>query len=174
MITDKQVRRLRALLVQGETLSRAAWKTGMDRKTARKHRTGKLPSESQPEHDWRTREDPFHEVWEEVFEQLNAQPRLKAKTLFKWLQRKHPGKFQDGQLRTFQRGVKRWRATHGPQKEVFFSQVHKPGRLCALGLHVHERPAGHDPRPTLRSSLVSLRADLLELGMGDDLFLREL
>ena len=131
MITDKQVRRLRALLVQGETLSRAAWKTGMDRKTARKHRTGKLPSESQPEHDWRTREDPFHEVWEEVFEQLNAQPRLKAKTLFKWLQRKHPGKFQDGQLRTFQRGVKRWRATHGPQKEVFFSQVHKPGRLCA-------------------------------------------
>ena len=31
----------------------------------------------------------------------------------------------------FQRGVKRWRATAGPAKEVFFSQVHDPGRLCA-------------------------------------------
>ena len=28
-------------------------------------------------------------------------------------------------------GVKRWRATAGPAKEVFFSQVHHPGRLCA-------------------------------------------
>ena len=131
MITDKQACRLRELLVRGETLSRAAWKTGMDRKTARTHRTGKLPSERAREHDWRTREDPFHEVWDEVFEQLEAHPTLKAKTLFKWLQRKHPKRFQDGQLRSFQRGVKRWRATCGPQKEVFFSQVHKPGRLCA-------------------------------------------
>jgi hypothetical protein len=34
-------------------------------------------------------------------------------------------------LRTFQRGVRRWRATQGPEKEVFFSQVHEPGRVCA-------------------------------------------
>lgn len=131
MITDRQVRRLRALLASGETLSRAAWKTAMDRKTARTYRSGKLPSERAREHDWRTREDPFSGVWEEVFEQLDQQPGLQAKTLFRWLQRKHPGRFQDGQLRTFQRGVKRWRATRGPQKEVFFSQVHEPGRLCA-------------------------------------------
>ena len=51
MITDRQVRRLRTLLVRGETLSRAAWKTGMDRRTARKYRTGKLPSEQAAEHD---------------------------------------------------------------------------------------------------------------------------
>ncbi len=131
MITDRQVRRLRMLLIRGETLSRAAWRTGMDRKTARTHRSRPLPSETEREHAWRTREDPFHEVWGEVFEQLEVQPGLKAKTLFQWLQRNHPGRFQDGQLRTFQRGVKQWRATHGPHKEVFFSQVHKPGRLCA-------------------------------------------
>jgi hypothetical protein len=59
----------------------------MDRKTARTHRTGPLPSESEREHDWRTREDPFQEVWDEVFEQLDAQPGPKAKTLFQWLQR---------------------------------------------------------------------------------------
>ncbi len=131
MITDRQVLRLRKWLARGETLSRAAWKTGMDRKTARTYRMGKLPSERATEHDWRTREDPFEEVWQEVFEQLEANSALQAKTLFAWLQRRYPGRFQDGQLRTFQRGVKRWRATCGPQKEVFFGQVHPPGQLGA-------------------------------------------
>ena len=54
-----------------------------------------------------------------------------AKTLFADLQRRYPGRFPDGQLRTFQRRVKHWRAAHGPAKEVFFAQVHTPGRLCA-------------------------------------------
>jgi nucleotide-binding universal stress UspA family protein len=103
----------------------------MDRKTARKYQSGKLPSERAADHEWRTREDPFAEVWHQVVEQLEANAGLQAKTLFQWLQRTYPGRFQDGQLRTFQRGVKRWRATRGPQKEVFFGQVHQPGRLCA-------------------------------------------
>ncbi len=151
MITDRQVRRLRRLLVAGETLSRAAWKTGMDPKTARKYRDGKLPSERATEHTWRTREDPFEEVWEEVHELLDENHGLQAKTLFEWLGRKYPGRFDEGQLRTFQRGVKRWRATRGPQKEVFFSQVHSPGRLCAsdftwmndLGVTIRRRPFEH-------------------------------
>ncbi|MFT5526073.1 MAG: hypothetical protein ACI9HK_004044 [Pirellulaceae bacterium] len=49
MVTDEQVRQLRKLLAQGETLQRAAWKTGMDRKTARKYRSGKLPEERNSE-----------------------------------------------------------------------------------------------------------------------------
>jgi hypothetical protein len=37
----------------------------MDEKTARKYREiGKLPSELQQEHDWRTRKDPFEEAWD--------------------------------------------------------------------------------------------------------------
>ena len=74
MTTDRQVRRLRELLIRGETLSRAAWKTGMDRKTAGKYRDGKLPSERARDHDWRTRDDPFAEVWDEVHEQLSENP----------------------------------------------------------------------------------------------------
>jgi hypothetical protein len=66
-----------------------------------------------------------------VHEQLLEAPGLEAKTLFAWLQTKYPAKFDNSQLRSFQRGVKRWRATAGPAKEVFFSQVHHPGRLCA-------------------------------------------
>ena len=129
MINDRQVAQLRKLLAHGESLSRAAWKTGMDEKSARKYRSGSFPSEQQRPHDWRTRDDPFDEVWDEVFEQLEAEPKLQAKTLFAELQRKYPGRFQDGQLRTFQRGVKRWRVTSGPPKEVYFSQMHEPGRL---------------------------------------------
>ena len=46
-------------------------------------------------------------------------------------QTEHPGRFADGQVRTLQRRLKQWRALHGPAKEVFFAQVHHPGRLCA-------------------------------------------
>ena len=45
MIKDRQVRQLRRLLAEGMTLERAAWKTGMDRKTASKYRSGEVPSE---------------------------------------------------------------------------------------------------------------------------------
>ena len=104
----------------------------MTEKTARRYRTlGKLPSESKIERDWRTRPDPFESVWPQVEEQLIVNPGLQAKTLFAWLQREHPGQFQDGQLRTLQRRIKQWRATDGPAKEVFFRQVHHPGDLCA-------------------------------------------
>jgi hypothetical protein len=132
MIKDRQVKRLWRVLSSGNTLAQSADKANMDEKTARKYRRlGRLPSEVAPERSWRTREDPFIEVWAEVHAQLQDASGLEAKTLFAWLQSKHPGKFDDSQLRSFQRGVKRWRATAGPAKEVFFSQVHHPGRLCA-------------------------------------------
>lgn len=109
----------------------AAAKAGMDVKTARKYLdSDKLPSESRPERTWRTRQDPFEEVWEEVRNQLESNPGLEAKTLFAALQRANPGRFADGQLRSLQRRVKRWRATQGPGREVFFRQQHVPGRLC--------------------------------------------
>jgi len=132
MTTDKQVRRLFTLMQSEKTLSVAAAKAGMDEKTARKYlRQGKLPSETQKEHTWRTRKDPFADVWAEVRAKLELNPGLEAKTLFEDLQRRYPGQFQDGQLRTLQRRVKRWRALEGPPKEVFFPQEHQPGRLCA-------------------------------------------
>ncbi|HWH56989.1 MAG TPA: IS21 family transposase [Terriglobales bacterium] len=108
----------------------AAAKAGMDPKTARKYlRGGQLPSESKEDRNWRTRPDPFAEVWEELRGLVDANPGLEAKTLFESLQRQHPGRFSDGQLRTLQRRLKHWRGTEGPGKEVFFSQKHVPGRL---------------------------------------------
>lgn len=130
----------------------AAAQAGMDVKTARKYRQlGRLPSEVAVTHNWRTREDPFAEVWEEVRQELAVNPGLQAHTLLAALQRKYPGRFQDGQVRTLQRRIKTWRALEGPAKEVFFAQVHEPGRLCQsdfthlsdLGIALAGQPFDH-------------------------------
>jgi transposase len=132
MITDNQVRKLKKDLIQGKTLEVSAARSGMDEKTARKYRgLNKLPSEIKAGRirDWRTRGDSFREIWEEVKAFLNVNDGLEAKTLFQYLQREYPGRFSDGQLRTFQRRVKNWRAVEGPAREVYFPQKHKPGKL---------------------------------------------
>ncbi|HEX3572575.1 MAG TPA: IS21 family transposase [Acidobacteriaceae bacterium] len=130
MVTDAQVRRLKRLSKMEQNQEIAAAKAGMDAKTARKYlREGRLPSENRVDRTWRTRPDPFTEVWEEVRQLVDANPGLEAKTLFEALQREHPGRFADGQLRTLQRRLKHWRATEGPSREVFFAQKHVPGRL---------------------------------------------
>ena len=55
---------------------------------------------------------------------------FRSKTLFEDLQRRYPGRFADGLLRTLQRRIKRWRALKGPTKDVIFPQNHRPGALC--------------------------------------------
>jgi len=152
MVTDQQVRRLMKLTPKAKTLASAAAKAGMDEKTARKYRQlGQLPSTLKAEHLWRTRPDPFAEVWGPIEQHLELNPGLEAKTLFADLQRRHPGRFADGQLRTLQRRIKSWRAVHGPSKEVFFAQVHRPGQLCQsdfthmskLGVTIQGQPFDH-------------------------------
>lgn len=131
MVTDQQVRKLMELQNKEKTKSAAAAKAGMDEKTARKYlRLGKLPSQVKEAHTWRTREDPFMEVWGKAKEFLELNPGLEAKTIFDHLQREYPGRFADSQLRTFQRKVKRWRALEGPPQEIYFPQQHYAGELC--------------------------------------------
>jgi hypothetical protein len=130
MVTDQQVRRLKKLRTLGYSQDLSALKAGMNVKTARKYlNEEKLPSELKPEHNWQTREDPFSDDWPEIEEKLKLNDGLEAKTVFDYLQRKYPGKYSDGQLRTLQRRFKIWRALNGVPREVFFDQVHKPGEL---------------------------------------------
>jgi hypothetical protein len=58
---------------------------------------------------WRTRNDPFEDVNEEIYAELRRRPHAAAKTIFLELQQRYPGTFKDGQLRTLQRRVKEWR-----------------------------------------------------------------
>lgn len=127
-VTDSQVRKLMEELAKHGVLGLAAAKAGMDPKTGAKYRDlGKFPSQLKELRGWRTREDPFEADWPALAEMLKDAPELEAKTLFETLLAEHPGQYEPGQLRTLQRRVGEWRAKHGPDKEVFFAQEHRPG-----------------------------------------------
>lgn len=135
MVTDAQVRRFREKRMDGNTVGAAAAAAGMSERTARHWREGALPSATKSARTWRTREDPFEDVWAtEVVPRLAAdtERRLQALTLFDWLCDRYPGRFEPGQVRTLQRHVRDWRAQHGSDVEVYFEQTAIPGREGAL------------------------------------------
>ena len=152
MITDQQVRLLMKELGRNKPLTTAAAKAGISERTARRWRQrGVLPGETVKPRYWRTREDPFADVWLEVEAMLDLDAGLQAKLIFEQLQKQHPGRFEPGQLRTLQRRIRRWRALRGPDKEVFFPQELEPGWQCQsdftdmgrLGVQVGGRPYRH-------------------------------
>src|SRR5258706_16210742 len=114
-------------LNEGETLERSALKSGMSETTARRYRKGAAPKGDRPGRTYRTRSDPLAEVWTENEKMLEGAPGLEAKTIFERLCERPEARFTDGQLRTLERKIRRWRAERGPEKEVMFPQEHRPG-----------------------------------------------
>ena len=81
MVRDEQVRRLRKLSNTEKNQELAAAKAGMDPTTARRYlRLERLPSELKKERLWRTREDPFSEVWGAVQKQIKQSPGVRSAT----------------------------------------------------------------------------------------------
>jgi transposase len=117
-------------LNEGETLELAALKSGMSENTARRYRKGALPKGRRDQRTYRTRADPFEAVWPDVERMLESAPGLEAKTIFARLCERPEATFSEGQLRTLQRKIRRWRAEHGPHKEVMFPQQHRPGEYA--------------------------------------------
>src|SRR4051794_7446045 len=114
MVSDEQVKRLWRLAGQKLSLEIASAKAGMDPKTARKYlQDRRLPSEMRQKHTWRTRPDPFADSSEDTRHFLAAEPGLQGKTLFEHLQQVRPGRFSDGQVRTWRRPIRYLRATEG-------------------------------------------------------------
>ena len=113
---------------KGTTQHLAAARAGMSERTARRYeRAGKLPSQLKEPRTWRTRQNPFEQDWPWVVEQLQRDPALQGATLFALLCAEHPGTYRPTQVRTLQRQIATWKATQGPEKEVYFEQVHTPG-----------------------------------------------
>lgn len=106
----------------------AAAKAGMTANTARKYAKRGGTVLTSKDRDYRTRRDPFADVWEQVQEMLKRDEGLEAKTLLQWLQETYPDKFKPSQLRTLQRRVGQWRALNGAEKEIFFPQDIQPGK----------------------------------------------
>jgi transposase len=162
VLTDGEVRKLHELRGEGKSMPRVALRLGCSKGTVRRYvraGPGSLPSAMKKPRDWRTRADPFAEVWATVVPWLEGEAEsdevcseeFEAKTLFDWLCDENPGKFQEGQLRTFQRRVRDYRALHGSKKEVFFAQLHRPGEkaesdfteMKSLGITIAGVPFDH-------------------------------
>lgn len=151
-VKDAQVRKLMEEHNKHQSVVLASMKAGMDRKTGRKYiKAGKLPSDMATERTYKTRQDPFGKDWLQIKTMLADANELEAKALFEWLQEQHPGRYEPGQVRTLQRRIKHWRATEGPDKEVFFAQEHIPGEAMQtdfthgnkLGVTINGEPFDH-------------------------------
>ena len=150
--TDAQVRIIMREREKGRTQEQAAARANLrSRKTVAKYeRLEQLPSERQQPRQYRTRSNPFEDDWPTVEKMLEDAPALEAKALFEWLCERHPGRYQSGQLRTFQRHVSTWRALHQKQTAIL-EQVHRPGEvlqtdgtwLTELGVTIQGQPFKH-------------------------------
>lgn len=134
MVSDRQLSRLFREFDRKGIMTVSAAKAGMDAKTARKYikNRPKSPEELQVKHTWRTRPDPLASIWDQALRMLEDAPDLEATTIFEHLLAGSEGTLQESHLRTFQRRVKEWRISHGPDKEVFFPQVKIPGEVMQL------------------------------------------
>jgi len=150
--TDAQVRVIMNERIQGKTQQQAAVSANLkSRKTVAKYeKLNKLPSQLKQPRQYRTRPDPFADVWSEVVPKLEQSPHLEAKALFEWLCEQHPDCFCPNQLRTFQRRVSDWKALH-QEKLACLPQAHPPGEvlqtdgtwLSELGITLQGHPFEH-------------------------------
>lgn len=103
---------------------RTAWRKGEIRPTHRKP--------AKPPRTYRTRLDPFAEVWPAILEQLRVSPDLVAKDLFRQLQTENPGLFPDCQLRTLQRRIKEWRSEMARRLIMSAEEMVGDSRIAAI------------------------------------------
>ena len=129
MITKEQVKIYMENRKNKSTQAVAAARAGISAPTAHKIDHDNHRPKKDRKHDWKTRKDPFAEVWDKSVKPLLEQGVYEATFILEELQQQYPEKYTTAMLRTLQRKIKRWRALYGKAKEVMFSQVHKPGIL---------------------------------------------
>jgi len=133
MITQQQYQRLMSEYEKRGKIIGSAMKADIDRHTARKYlQAGQGPAQLQVKHTWRTRPDPLAKVWDEVVRMLQGTPELGSQTLFEYFLARPDSGWEESHRRTFFRRVRQWRATQGPEQEVFFAQDQLPGQLLQL------------------------------------------
>lgn len=133
MVNQQQYRRLLSQYAKGRNMSQSALAAGIDRKTARKYiRSNQSPDELHRPSRRSHRPDPLIAIWPQARQMLGDSAGLEAKALFEYFLAKPESGLEARHLRTFQRRVSRWRATEGPEKEVYFPRKHTPGESMEL------------------------------------------
>jgi hypothetical protein len=80
------------------------------------HRKEKVDLRKVPR-TWRSRKDPFEDVWDEVRLRLELTPEYSPTAILKWLMEKYPERFKQNQLRTLQRRVSEWQSRQQSQED---------------------------------------------------------
>ena len=107
-----------------------AWRYGEVRAPYKKRREDAKP------HIWRTRPDPFEEVWPILQQWLGEEPNTTAKGLFIRLNTEMPNRFKPGQYRTLQRRVKNWRTSIARRLVLGCNYEAEPQAVTA-GIHIN-------------------------------------
>ena len=135
MINDKQAKILMIEYQHTGSITMSSLKAVIDRDTGSKYiKNGKMPSESKPDHNWKTRKDAFEFVKGEIKEyiRLDIDMDIEAQTILDFLQDKYPGQFKSNLLRTLQRRVKVFKLQKKKDRDIMFSQEHHPGKRMML------------------------------------------
>jgi transposase len=164
MISDEQILYVRGLLKPTTSLKELALAAGMSKQTLRKYLSlGKLPSECRIPHVWRTRHDPFEDVWQRIVAELKQNPTASPAILFRSLQAVRPGQFSEGQLRTLQRKIRSWKEAHHDNDDVRCNN--ESARRWMLEVLSGNRP----PQPQAQDSNSLQRPDIIEYLKSDRL-----
>ena len=149
-VTDEQVRKFMNHR-QTHSIEIAAAKSGFSRATGyRMAKDPPLPSQNRAVRASR-RPDPLGGLFErEVIPMLERNPKLRAVAVYDELLRTNP-QLNPNVRRTVERRIKDWRLHHGTDREVFFTQRHRPGQMGisdftdmgALGVSIAGQPLDH-------------------------------
>lgn len=86
-------------------------------KTKHFYRTSQTVDLRKMPRTWRTREDPFERVWEEIKLRLELTPEKNACELIRWLIEKYPNQYKKSQTRTLQRRIAKWHNEQESQED---------------------------------------------------------
>ena len=106
----------------------------MDRKTARKYTEdlSASPVSAKAPRAYTTRVTDFDKFWPEIQSMLELENDLKPYIILEHMLEKHKDAFDPKWKRTLERRISKWRIANGIEKDVSFSQIHKPGDVLAI------------------------------------------
>jgi hypothetical protein len=104
-------------ITQNNSQSQADNRCEKPSKTKNFYRTSQTVDLRKMPRTWRTREDPFERVWEEIKLRLELTPEKNACELIKWLIEKYPNQYKKSQTRTLQRRIAKWHNEQESQEE---------------------------------------------------------
>ena len=152
--------------MEGKRQQAAAAASATSERSVRRWQRGALPSERRRNRrGWRTRPDPFVDVWERDVEPLlrsDPEGELSATTILEWLDERHPGRFGSSHLRTLQRRIRDYRALHGPDRELSQGAISQDAlrrARGAVGDAYHKLRSSVRARPLVHTDDTGWRVD---------------